>query len=81
MEKGVIKMAICESCGDHLDVVQMVTVEVLEAREVTGFNESGHPEYGEIEIEESCDTEYDRTYQCRSCGCEITKEQAMEAVK
>lgn len=75
-------MTICEHCGEPLSVVQMVSVVVLEAREVTGFDADGQPIYGEIETEDSCDdTEFDRTYQCQSCGCQISDSEARRAVK
>jgi hypothetical protein len=74
-------MTICEHCGEPLEVTQMVSVVAIEAREVTGFNEDGNPIYGEITTEDSDDTQYDRTFQCRACGCEITEGEAKGALK
>ena len=75
-------MIICEHCGEPLSVLQLVSVVVLEAREMTSFNENGNPVYSEIETEDSYDdTEFDRTYQCRACGCEISDSEARMVLK
>ena len=73
-------MRLCEGCGTSIvGVTQLVTMTVIEAREVVGFTDSGHPVYGEITTEDSFDGSY--IYVCGGCGRGLSNEEAMAWIK